>query len=156
MCESKRQLIAMPRLVTPELHEPHELLDHNRSRIPCGLRIFHIERSQMLYYDLRDDEIAIPLAIGGHDIPRRVIGGGASDHFLISRHEFSPMRAILDIIGIKLPVLFGLAQARLQTRLLLIGRDVQEKLHDGRAFVHQHAFKVDDVTVAFFPNLIGP
>src|SRR5438874_1206323 len=58
-----------------------------------------------------DDKIAIPLAVGGNDMPRRVRGAAEVDGILVGLHEPGPMRAHLEVFGLKLPILAWVLQA---------------------------------------------
>ena len=59
-----------------------------RSRIVINFRILHLEAFQRLDDDVRDEQIAIPLPVGGNDIPRCVVCACLLKHIGVGLHEF--------------------------------------------------------------------
>src|SRR3989442_12592647 len=76
-------------------------------------------------------QVAVPLVVGGDDVPRRPRGAAPGDGVLVGVHELLPTLAVLPIHRGDLPgVAWGL-QALPQALLLLLFRDVQEELEKG-------------------------
>ena len=83
---------------------------------------------------------------------RRTTGAGLVD---VSRstssyaaREVVPERAVLEVARAELPALLGIVEPFLQPHALLVARDVEEDLHDGRALVAEHLLERADVLVA--------
>src|SRR6478736_8277330 len=48
-----------------------------------GFRVVHVERLELVDQQLRHHQVPVPLAVSGHDVPRRVVGGGLGDGGLV-------------------------------------------------------------------------
>ena len=108
----------------------------------------------MLAHRLAHEEVAEPLAVRRHHVPRRVLGGGVGEHVLERVHVERPLGALVDVVDGELPVLGGVFQARVQARQLLVAADGEEELEDHGALLHQHLLEVVDLPVAAL-DLLG-
>ena len=122
---------------------------------PCGrLRVAHLQRLERVDEGLADHEVAIPLAVGRHDVPRGRVGRRLRQRDLVRLLVVVPALALVDVAVLELPLLLRVLQPLFQPGLLLVLGDVQEELADDRAFVDEHAFEVADVVVAPTPLLL--
>ena len=137
-----------------EAAAPFLILQVHFAGLPDWFREAEVELFKGLDHDAGHAEIAIPLAIGGHDIPRGMAGGGFLDKVFVNLHKILPARPVLEVVGIEFPMLVGIIEARLQALLLLVLRDMEENFYNGGALVRQHALEVDDVLIALFPDLL--
>ena len=81
-----------------------------------------------------------------------VVGRGLGDGIGVGLHVVVPQHPVIEIAAAELPSLVRAVDAVLQPRPLLLLRDVEEQLHDVRAFVGEHPFEVDDVAEASPPS----
>ena len=86
-----------------------------------------------------------PVAIGRHDVPRRVVRRGLLDHVLVRGDVVVEPRPDLEVVPPELPALLGIVDPLLQPAPLLLLRDVEEHLDDRRALVDEHPLPLDDV-----------
>ena len=96
----------------------------------CG-----IEALEGVAQDLGDGEVAHPLAVGRHDVPRRVSVDVSRSASRYAAMYVGPQRPVVEVAAAELPPLVGAVDAILQARPLLLLRDVQEQLDDRRALV---------------------
>ncbi len=101
-----------------------------------------------------DGQTCVPLAVGGHDEPRRLGGRGAREHRLVGRHVLVPQAALIDVAGVVLPMLVGSVQPLPQPALLLVGGDVQHHFDDADAAIDEPLLEGDDGVVAAL-DLVG-
>ena len=96
-------------------------------------RRFQFHVFQRIDHLLRNNQIAVPLVVGWHDMPRCEIGAGGAEHGFERFHIVFPEFAFFDIASAELPVFFRIVDALLQPFFLLILGNVQEKLQNARA-----------------------
>ncbi len=113
----------------------------------CG-----IETLEGVPQDAGDGEVAHPLAVAGHDVPRRVRGRRPGQGIAVGPHVVRPQLAVVEIAETELPPLVGAVDAVLQPFPLLLGGDVQEQLDDRRALVDEQLLELADVGVALAPH----
>ena len=114
-----------------------------------------IERLNRVDDRRRHDQAREPLAIGGHDVPRRHVGGGVANHVFVGRHVGGKVRALADIGRRELPVLLGLVEALEEALALFVLRHVQEELADQHALPREVALVGVDVFEALAPDVLG-
>src|SRR2546428_1542296 len=100
-------------------------------------------------------QVAVPLVVGGNDVPRRPRGAAPADGVLVGGHELLPVSAVLPIHRIDLPGLERVLQALFKALLLLLFRDVQEELESGHAALGQELLEIVDRLVASAPDRPG-
>ena len=110
------------------------------------------EPCQRLDEQGRDRPVAVPLAIRRDDVPRRDVRRRPLDRLPVGRHVLVPQHAVVEVAGVVLPVLRRVVQALEQTCLLLVGRDVQEALHDRRPVRRERLLEALDRAVAPRPG----
>ena len=98
-----------------------------------GRRPAQPELLEPLDQQAADRPVAVPLAVGRDDVPRRRVGAAALDRVLVGALELVPQRAVLEVGGTVLPVLGRVVEPRQKPLALLFGGDVQEALDDQRA-----------------------
>ena len=101
------------------------------------------------------DKLREPLAVGGHDVPRRVRRRRVPDRVLVGLHVVVPVTALPDVARRELPILLGLVEALEEALLLLVAGYVEEELQDEVAVPRKVAFEARDVLVALFPDALG-
>ena len=79
---------------------------------------------------------------GAHAVDVSVIASSYALRYVV------PVRAVVEVRHAELPPLLRVVDAGLQPLALLVEGDVKEDLHDGGAFVHEHALELADVAVA--------
>src|SRR6185312_8594232 len=102
--------------------------DHDAVEILGGRGVPRVHRLEALDHDAADRPVAEPLAVGGHDVPRRVLDGRARDRLLVGGHVVVPALALGEVAPVELPALRRVVEARLEALGLLLARDVQEEL----------------------------
>ena len=107
---------------------------------------------QHVVEDVRDAQVAHPLPIGGNGVPWRRRRRGLGQCVGVGGHEVVPAGAVVEIAVAELPSFVGAVDAILEPGPLLVARDVQEHLDDGRALVDQHLLELLDVGVALAPH----
>src|SRR3954447_15917492 len=95
--------------------------------------IARVHRLERLDDDPAHGPVAEPLAVGGDDVPGRLLGRGVRDRLLVGGLVVVPALALGEVAGVELPALGRVVEARLQPLRLLLARDVQEELDDARA-----------------------
>ena len=83
-------------------------IDGNCFWIEGKLWITRIHFLQGSQNQIGDEKIARPFVIRRHNMPRRAIGRAAVDRILVGLLIIVPERALLDIVGIKLPPFLGI------------------------------------------------
>ena len=91
----------------------------------------------------------------GHHEPRRPLRRGLGDRLLVGLLVLVPERAVVEVGEAELPTLLRVVDAGLEALALLVRGDVQEHLHDGRAFVHEHPLELADVAEPRPPDRSG-
>src|SRR5215213_3927557 len=102
-----------------------------------------------------DNEVAVPLLVGRHDVPGSVFGRAVRDGVPESGLVVVPEGALLDVGRGELPALVRVFETGLESPFLLVFGDVQEELQDAYAVVREVAFEVVDLVVALPPDLVG-
>ena len=92
-----------------------------------------------------DDQAGEPFVIRWHHVPRGIGSGGVADHVFVSHHVISPMPALGDVAGGKLPILFGIVEAFEESALLLLAGEVEEEFSDHHTVACEVALEVADV-----------
>ncbi len=103
----------------------------------------------------RNDETREPFVVGGNDVPRRVLGGGLLNHFLVSFLIILPEAALLNVGHGKLPILFGIFEALEEALLLFFLGEMKEEFADDDAVAREVALESVDVLVALLPDVLG-
>src|SRR3712207_3731399 len=75
------------------------------ARCPLGLRVLRVHGLQGGPDDPGDGGVAGPFAVGRDHVPGRVRGRATVEHGLVGGLEVVPVRAVLEIAGVELPVL---------------------------------------------------
>src|SRR5581483_2936634 len=118
-----------------------------------GLRELRVDRAKRLDEQRRHVHVADPVVVGGHDVPRRPVGGRLPDHLLVGLHELVPACAVVEISAAELPRLLGVLEPVAQPLALLFARHVQEDLDDRRSLVDEHALELPDLVRTTAPDL---
>ena len=102
-----------------------------------------------------DDEPGKPLVVGGHDKPWRLFGRGCPDRFLERAHVIVPKLTFLHIGWRKFPGLLRLVEARDESLLLLVARDVKEELQNFRPLPRRVVLEMRDVGEPLIPDALA-
>ena len=92
-----------------------------------------------------DDEVAVPLLVGGHDVPGGVLGRAVVQGILERLLVIVPEGAFLYVRRGELPALVRVIQAGLETPFLLVLGDVQEEFEDRYAVEREVTLEVVDL-----------
>src|SRR4029079_19650439 len=130
------------------------LRDGRDGNLGVGLGQLRVEPLECGDEDLRDGEVARPVVVGRHDVPRRVLRRRLAQRVLVRFGEVVPQRTVVEIAGAELPALFGLIEPLLQPFALFVARHVEKHLDDGGAFVPEHLLERANVLVAALPYLL--
>jgi hypothetical protein len=124
---------------------------------PLGrqLRGPRVQRLERPHERVGDEVVPHLLLVGGHHVPRRVLGARAREHVAVGGRVRVPAQPVVEVGRVELPVLRRLVQPRPQPLRLLGARDVEEELHHGRPFVGEHALEVGDVREPPPPHGLG-
>ena len=79
-----------------------------------------------------DRPVAVPLAIRRHDVPGCALVVAALERVAVGIEVVLPEAQVVEIAGVVLPVLGRVLEPRALAAAELVGRDVQEALHDAR------------------------
>jgi hypothetical protein len=90
-----------------------------------------VHRLQSIGDGAGDDEVAVPLLVGRHDVPGGVLGRAIAKGVLEGLLVGVPEGAFLYVAGGKLPSLVRVVEAGLETLFLLVFGDLQEEREDG-------------------------
>src|SRR5215213_2203396 len=124
--------------------------------VEAGLWPLEAEPFELLAQQLRDRPVAVPLAVGRDDVPRRRLCAAALERVGVGGHVVVPQRAVLEVVRVVLPVLGRVAETGDQPCSLLLGRDVQVALDDPRAALGQLGLEAVDGVVTADPRaLVG-
>ena len=85
-------------------------------------------------------------------MPRGPLGRRLAERLVVGSEVVVEQRAVVEVGAPELPRLRGLVEACLEPLALLVLRDVEEHLDDGRALVRQQALELADVPVATPPH----
>ena len=97
-------------------------------------------------------QVAEPLLVRGHHVPRGLLAGAAADGVLVDPGVLRPEVPLRPVLGVELPGLLRLLLPLQQAHLLLLGGDVQKELeHDG-AVADQQPLEVVDLLEARPPD----
>ena len=83
------------------------------------LRALQPHPAQRLHQQLADRPVAVPLAVARYDVPRGRVGVAALERDLVGLLVVGPVRPLVDVVGLELPLLVGLVESRQQSLLLL-------------------------------------
>src|SRR3954471_19808622 len=86
-------------------------------------RVTRIERGERVGDGARDDEVAKPLVVARHHVPRCIADARRRDHVLVSRVVLVPQRAVAEIPGVELPTFRRVREALLEPLTLPLPRD---------------------------------
>ena len=103
---------------------------------------------ECLDQQLRDHQVAMPLAVGRNHVPRRVGSRRGPQRFFIRTLVDVPFFPHGKVADAEFPVLVGLVDARLEPLALLVLADVKHALEDHRAGFGQQPLEVVDVGIA--------
>ncbi len=81
-----------------------------RGDVEVGLRPLRGHALEVLDQQLLHRPVAVPLAVGRHDVPGRGLGGAALERRLVGLLVVVPQRALVQVAGVVLPVLVGAVQ----------------------------------------------
>src|SRR5687768_14078517 len=101
------------------------------------------------------DKVSIPFTIGGHNVPRRFFGARCRQDIFKCLHVISPAFTFLEVARVPFPLLFGVMDSLLQPFLLLVFRNMEEKLQDRSAVLCQHVLKFSDLIVSTLHHRLG-
>jgi len=102
-----------------------------------------------------DHDAGEPFVVGRHDIPRRMLGGGAANRIFVGLHVIVPEAALANVVGGKFPVFLRLIEAREKALFLLAVRYMQKELQDDDAVAREVALEPANVAMALLPNIFG-
>src|SRR5438876_4508806 len=108
-----------------------------------------VELAQRLQQQLLDRPVAIPLAIGRDDVPRRGVAVAARQRVLVGGGIVVPALALSEVADVELPALRRVLEAGQQPLALLVARDVQHALDPRDAGLGLEAL---DLRVAALPR----
>src|ERR1700744_1938124 len=98
-----------------------------------GLGIAQAQLLEGVEHDARHNEAGVQLVVGGHDIPRRLMGAGRAQAFLVGLHVLLPILALPNIGRGKLPIFCGRFNPLQEAPALLILGKVQKEFDDAGA-----------------------
>src|SRR5204863_7133197 len=110
---------------------------------------------QGLYNNFGDDQARKPLMVRRHDVPRRAVSGGVTDHVLVGAHVTGPMLPFFEIGLRKLPVFLWFREPAQEAFALLLPGDVQKEFADGDTAPSQMLLEGVDVFEAFAPDTVS-
>ena len=90
------------------------------SRPSSRVGIAQVERLERVDQDRGHRQVAVPLAVGGHDVPGRVVGGRLGDGLFVDPLVVVPELALVEVARGELPALVRLVEASLEAFLLLV------------------------------------
>src|ERR1035441_7226220 len=127
------------------------LFELEAGEVRDGFGEFETHRLQLVAQDLRDGQIAEPLTIRRDHVPGPSFGAALAHHVLVRVGILVPILALLQVGRGEFPVLGLVVDALAETLRLLVLVDVEQKLHDARAVLVQHAFEIVDLGVSLAP-----
>lgn len=119
--------------------------------VELGLGVLRVHALEGGADDLGDGPHSVPLAIGGDDVPRRVLGVAFGDRVLVCVHVVLPLGAGLDVSGFELPVLLWIGESVLEFLALSVFGEVEVDFDDFGAAVDETLFEAVDNLIAFGP-----
>src|SRR5690349_7265174 len=105
--------------------EAGPLLDFYAPRIEVELGVVWLHFLKLPKDGVYHRQIPRPLVVGWNDVPRSMAGGATVDRIFISVLVIIPLRPVVEIRRVKLPLLIGIAKPRFQPLLLFVFRNVQ-------------------------------
>jgi len=88
------------------------------------LRIHHIHSFQGFNYLARNNNVAVPLGVGRHYIPRNILAAFIQNA-LVGLHVFVPLFGFQSVGRVVFPMLGGVVYPLLQAHALFFGRYMQ-------------------------------
>jgi len=84
-----------------------------------------------------EEQVASPVVVGRHDVPRRPLGRGLVDHVFVGADELVAAGEVVDVGLAELPRLLRVGQPFPEPLDLLLTRDMEVDLHDRRSLVDE-------------------
>src|SRR5262249_18609206 len=113
--------------------------------LELGFGIPGIHALELLGHALGDHQVAVPLVVGRHDVPRRPLRVAQRERVVVRGAVGAPLGTRIEIGLGELPVALGIAQALGDARALLFFADVEIELEDARPAVDEHALELVDL-----------
>ncbi len=115
---------------------------------PLRHRPLLLEVNERLNDELGDGEARVPLAVGGHDVPRGMFRRRAIEHYLVGLLVGVPLAARVDVVRRVFPPLIPAREALGQAHALLAMRMHERDLDEGVAFLDEFRLPAVDLVVA--------
>ena len=109
-----------------------------------GLRVRHLEFSERIQHDLRDDQTCVLLVVGGNDVPRSMISACRMKAIRVDLYVLLPIFPLVNVGGAELPVLVWLIDALKESLSLLFARKVEEYFDNARPGAMKMLFQIHD------------
>src|SRR5258706_1078307 len=95
------------------------------------------------------------LVVGGDDVPRSRVGGGALDHVVHGARVIRPLLAVAPVLGGDLEALVGRFLARLEAAQLLARGDRKPELRDDGTGLDDLLLELVDLAIGAHPVELG-